>query len=1286
LFKFISTAQRYHTTVLIGMKRDVSVSWPNLAEIPSRTPSTSFSICCLIKSHSLTASSQSVEACQLSFADNGVDLAATASHGVHKHFADGSRRSCSGDDGTPMKLAVDRGAPVKLSKSVECVVPGTVRVNLGCSKSEVDLSQLSAASRLSEKRFSLGDQSSLAQRLHDSSNEEDPAGTTALTANPADQQKELLKFVDNAVHLDRSFSSTPSIDVDSSLAYFAVLPRDKPNEVSRERLRQIRASSMVVPAITPRLPLMGLLPKAVGKASNDKVDLKSIEKVLKLRSSKKHAKVKEKKQHVWLQCQEKAGLNCDICNKAEGNYSFVRCTECHAVLHSHCKAAANKASCSRGKAASKHSSVMFQTRPLSLVSRFSSFRSDSSSSVIGQIYAETSNRSGPLPQSADCVISVLPDGAGVYTIPDEKWAELGLWSAEADGNWWSTGRGKVARNYMSTKEVKRQDIIHELVTTERHHCITLVLLKHTYFDGLLGLNILTNDELNMLMPHLELLLEVHLHFLQLLKKKVDESVVVENVHEIFIEQANFLNAYLFIYLFCLLYKTDCAYLMMFLFVFTGGVAEKMQLAYTTFCSRKDFSVQEYHRLCQTNPNFSIFMENMNKLPYFKARSLPDCLLLVTQRLSKYHSFVESLRKNTEDALLKDEILKAEQAVKKLVANVDQGIGDIQLQQLCKEIVAQMDTKESTTFLGKTFTKNELLSNTRTLLHAGDVYWQNAMRKPTEVKMLLFSDIIVFLQRVGNSYAFFSQDNKECIISLLKLIVREKAGRSGSQGLYLISAAPSHAEMYEIICHTKKMLASWTERIQRAVDVCPPAAIEERPSSESVFAVEHEEQLKTLFGKVNNCNDELKKLLDCQIEAYGEILQLVHKMNIPDEEERMKIMKTIDECLPAKIAATAVARFADLMSQLVRERCKQQLLNLACPTDTATAQTTTSSDGSNINRSQTFHGMRNDSKKSKLYRKRVTVSGIPQRCEENRIVETAIDNGMSGEIHADSKSAFCAVMSRLKDAEIELDGMKHEKAMLLIELEKEKSIRSSSAQNVYNAGLEELRRLHSDFEKRRSEFQQLVDEKKSDFEHRENAIREKEERLNREDSELQSKWQCLREAWEKLQLSGVPIRSLTSPLAPSTSCAAYIATCNSSTNASNPVNHPPAGGDNSNNSGPIGKQSNSTVANSTPTVGVDDSSNITCVRSGVGISGGSTSASAEKQSFRKVQVPPYLLGSFVHSGRLPDDLVRQQLPSKLLKDDMFNSLSSRFQSSMKERRKGSPKVKDNHSINVKGKQK
>ncbi|KRZ62121.1 Rho guanine nucleotide exchange factor 2 [Trichinella nativa] len=1223
LFKFISTAQRYHTTVLIGMKRDVSVSWPNLAEIPSRTPSTSFSICCLIKSHSLTASSQSVEACQLSFADNGVDLAATASHGVHKHFADGSRRSCSGDDGTPMKLAVDRGAPVKLSKSVECVVPGTVRVNLGCSKSEVDLSQLSAASRLSEKRFSLGDQSSLAQRLHDSSNEEDPAGTTALTANPADQQKELLKFVDNAVHLDRSFSSTPSIDVDSSLAYFAVLPRDKPNEVSRERLRQIRASSMVVPAITPRLPLMGLLPKAVGKASNDKVDLKSIEKVLKLRSSKKHAKVKEKKQHVWLQCQEKAGLNCDICNKAEGNYSFVRCTECHAVLHSHCKAAANKASCSRGKAASKHSSVMFQTRPLSLVSRFSSFRSDSSSSVIGQIYAETSNRSGPLPQSADCVISVLPDGAGVYTIPDEKWAELGLWSAEADGNWWSTGRGKVARNYMSTKE--------------------------TYFDGLLGLNILTNDELNMLMPHLELLLEVHLHFLQLLKKKVDES-------------------------------------------FTGGVAEKMQLAYTTFCSRKDFSVQEYHRLCQTNPNFSIFMENMNKLPYFKARSLPDCLLLVTQRLSKYHSFVESLRKNTEDALLKDEILKAEQAVKKLVANVDQGIGDIQLQQLCKEIVAQMDTKESTTFLGKTFTKNELLSNTRTLLHAGDVYWQNAMRKPTEVKMLLFSDIIVFLQRVGNSYAFFSQDNKECIISLLKLIVREKAGRSGSQGLYLISAAPSHAEMYEIICHTKKMLASWTERIQRAVDVCPPAAIEERPSSESVFAVEHEEQLKTLFGKVNNCNDELKKLLDCQIEAYGEILQLVHKMNIPDEEERMKIMKTIDECLPAKIAATAVARFADLMSQLVRERCKQQLLNLACPTDTATAQTTTSSDGSNINRSQTFHGMRNDSKKSKLYRKRVTVSGIPQRCEENRIVmrctfkETAIDNGMSGEIHADSKSAFCAVMSRLKDAEIELDGMKHEKAMLLIELEKEKSIRSSSAQNVYNAGLEELRRLHSDFEKRRSEFQQLVDEKKSDFEHRENAIREKEERLNREDSELQSKWQCLREAWEKLQLSGVPIRSLTSPLAPSTSCAAYTATCNSSTNASNPVNHPPAGGDNSNNSGPIGKQSNSTVANSTPTVGVDDSSNITCVRSGVGISGGSTSASAEKQSFRKVQVPPYLLGSFVHSGRLPDDLVRQQLPSKLLKDDMFNSLSSRFQSSMKERRKGSPKVKDNHSINVKGKQK
>ncbi|CDW59362.1 RhoGEF domain containing protein [Trichuris trichiura] len=979
---------------------------------------------------------------------------------------------------------------------------------------------------------------------------------------------ELLKFVDEGISLDRTFS-VPSIeDHVEPEPPFTLKHRENAVDASiRERTRQIRASSMVVPAITPRLPLMGLLPKAVGRPV-DKADLKSKDKALKLRCSKKHAKTKERKAHFWMAVIEKCLSTCEVCGKPNGD--FYQCNDCAIVVHVACKASVEKQPCasyaSKTKPPSKHSSLVFPTRPLSIVSRFSSLRSEIGSSVSSSSCSSDAATPRNNLASSD-VLSFLPDGAPVYSTPDIEWTRVGLWSDDNEAETWSTGPGKAFRSQLSSKEVKRQDIIYELFVTEKHHCTTLVILKHTYFDGLLELEILSEEDLSVLMPNLDVMLEIHLRFLQNLKKLMDESVIVSEIDKAFLD------------------------------LFTGELSQKMRMVYTFFCAQKESSVKEYHRLCSTNANFQYFVDNLSKSSHFKTRSLPDCLLLITQRLSKYHSFVESLRKSTTDPAAKEGMIKAEQAVKKLIADVDAGIGLIQLQQLRQKLVAQMDPKESTSFLGKPFTRSDLNSSSRELLYASEVSWQTARRKPIEVSMLLFTDVIVFLHRNSQSYSFCTQDNKEGIISLQKLIVREKAGRMGSQGLYLISTAPCHAEMYEILFHTKKNLAAWTERIQRAVDsYSAPGRRSSKIAAENI-SDENQEQLKFLFGKAAEANEHIKDCLDEQIETYKSILDLVGEISFGEDDKTKKLLHAVEECLTTNVADSGAAKLAELMSQLFRDQCVQQLLGAASVGSSQPAPINSSEAA--INRSQTFH---------ELYRKHVTVSGIPSAIDKSRSMELFEHN--YPESRANSKSHLFTLLAKLNDAEFEIKRLKQEKAQLLLEQEKEKNLRNSCIQTAYSAGLEELRKLHAELEKRRADFQQLIENRTAELNAREKEIGIKSASMERDSADFQNKLDRLRGAWEKLQ---VTTRTIPGSV----------------------------------------KQSANTVDNL-----VQDFSEKT----------DNSLPNPQSSEGRKPSVPPYLLGSFVHGGRLPEDVVRQQLPSKLVKDDMVNSLSSKIPYGIKDRKK------------------
>lgn len=109
---------------------------------------------------------------------------------------------------------------------------------------------------------------------------------------------------------------------------------------------------------------------------------------------------------------------------------------------------------------------------------------------------------------------------------------------------------------------------------------------------------------------------------------------------------------------------------------------------------------------------------------------------------------------------------------------------------------------------------------RVLKFEGTAYLMQGSRKMAPVVVVVLSDVLFFLAETRDQkYAFFVPDNKAGVVSLQKLLVREKAGQE-SRGIYLISSNPSEPEMFELKVQKPKDKQLWIQAIRSAVEACP----------------------------------------------------------------------------------------------------------------------------------------------------------------------------------------------------------------------------------------------------------------------------------------------------------------------------------------------------------------------------------------------------------------------------------------------------------------------------------
>lgn len=156
--------------------------------------------------------------------------------------------------------------------------------------------------------------------------------------------------------------------------------------------------------------------------------------------------------------------------------------------------------------------------------------------------------------------------------------ELGLAKEEPDS--WSAAIGhnvalRLADN--CERKVKRQEHIYEFVLTEKHHCLVLLAMERIFAEGLRRHFRLGQADLERMFPRLRDLIDIHLRFLQKLRKRQNTNSIVPTIADILVDQ------------------------------FSGENAQRMKSAYGEFCSRHRDAVEAYKYYLRHDPRFARFV-------------------------------------------------------------------------------------------------------------------------------------------------------------------------------------------------------------------------------------------------------------------------------------------------------------------------------------------------------------------------------------------------------------------------------------------------------------------------------------------------------------------------------------------------------------------------------------------------------------------------------------------------------------------------------------------------------
>ncbi|XP_074507881.1 rho guanine nucleotide exchange factor 18a isoform X1 [Sebastes fasciatus] len=394
---------------------------------------------------------------------------------------------------------------------------------------------------------------------------------------------------------------------------------------------------------------------------------------------------------------------------------------------------------------------------------------------------------------------------------DHQNLEAESWSVAVDQNYLKA---------LNKEAVKRQDVIYELIQTEMNHVRTLKILLRVYVHELRQSLLIEEARLERLFPGVETMLTLHQHFLNCLKVRQNQS-----------QEEGSPNNYQITQLGDILISQ-----------FSGELGEGMMECYSVFCGHHNETISFYKEQLQNNKKLQILNRKIGQLPLVRRLGVPECFLLVTQRITKYPVLVERIIQNTEaDTDEYKSLVQGLALIKDTISQVNDQVSDYEKAARLRDISLRLEPKSQGRLKdGQLLRREDLLQANRTLLHEGTVTWKSPGRQK-DIHAVLLSDVILLLQEKDQKLVFAAVDNKPAVISLQRLIVREVAHEDKAMYLICVSACTtSMPELYEIHTPSREERITWTTLIREAVNCYP-----------------EEEQYRELTARLQQFQDILK---------------------------------------------------------------------------------------------------------------------------------------------------------------------------------------------------------------------------------------------------------------------------------------------------------------------------------------------------------------------------------------------------------------------------------------------
>ncbi|XP_063213402.1 rho guanine nucleotide exchange factor 2 isoform X2 [Chroicocephalus ridibundus] len=573
---------------------------------------------------------------------------------------------------------------------------------------------------------------------------------------------------------------------------------------------------------------------------------------------------------------------CFACNKSITAKEALICPTCNVTIHNRCKDTlpnCTKVKQKQQKAALLKNSSALQSvslrnktaireRPNSAIYPSESFRQtllgprrgrpslSLSKSVSTTNIAGTFNDESPLgirrilSQSTDSlnmrnrtlsVESLIDEGPDV--ILNQLMSDFETDGKDFEADSWSLA---VDNSYLQQHKMdvmKRQDVIYELIQTEIHHVRTLKIMANMFRKAMLEDLQMDPAAVQKIFPCVDELSQIHERFLAQLLERRRESLaqdsnknfVINRLGDILVNQ------------------------------FSGASAEQMRKAYSEFCSKHTKAVKEYKDLLARDKRFQQFIRRMTRSPLLRRHGVPECILLVTQRITKYPVLIERILKNSKDNEGDSaDLSRALKLVKELISSINEEVHTCEMNARLWDVYRRVDGRAKVQLPWESragvFGKDELLR--RKLVHSGCMLWKTAAGRFKDVLVLLMTDVLIFLQEKDQKYTFPMLD-KPAVISLQNLIVRDIANQE--KGMFLLSAAPP--EMYEVHAASRDDRNNWMKVIQQTVSLCPSR--QDFPLIET----EIEASLRKLKDRILQHDRKISALLEEKVGLFADMLAL-----------------------------------------------------------------------------------------------------------------------------------------------------------------------------------------------------------------------------------------------------------------------------------------------------------------------------------------------------------------------------------------------------------------------------